>query len=274
MKKRRTWAAAIAVATAVLVLCALDSRLRIARYEIEAAQVTERVRIAFIADLHSCAYGEGQQELIDAVRAQAPDLVLFGGDIFEEDMPHENGMAVVRALAGAYPCCFVTGNHEFWSWDATWLKEQLRQMGAVVLEGDCMPIDDTPLQIIGVDDPTGSGAGAVYESGMREQLDSGFAQAASDKYTILLAHRPEYVQDYVRCGADLVLAGHAHGGQMRLPGLINGLWAPNQGWLPEYAGGMYELGGGKMIVSRGLARETTRLPRIFNRPELVIVDIC
>ena len=70
-----------------------------------------------------------------------------------------------------------------------------------------------------------------------------------------------------------MLCGHAHGGQWRLPGLINGIYAPNQGFLPKYAGGQYQENDTTMIVSRGLARESTRIPRIFNRPELVIIDL-
>ena len=88
-----------------------------------------------------------------------------------------------------------------------------------------------------------------------------------------MTHRPERVSDYAGSGFDLVLAGHAHGGQWRLPGLINGVLAPNQGMFPTYAGGRYEIGGATLIVSRGLARESTRVPRLFNRPELVVVDI-
>ena len=95
-----------------------------------------------------------------------------------------------------------------------------------------------------------------------------------ETFSILLTHRPERVEDYTGRGFDLVLAGHAHGGQWRLPGLINGLIAPNQGLFPRYAGGRYALDGDTtMIVSRGLARESTRIPRLFNRPELVVVDI-
>ena len=91
--------------------------------------------------------------------------------------------------------------------------------------------------------------------------------------TVLLANRPELIEKYDVHDFDLVVSGHAHGGQVRIPGLLNGLYAPNQGWFPPYAGGEYEVNGTTMIVSRGLARETTRLPRIFNRPELVIVEL-
>ncbi len=91
---------------------------------------------------------------------------------------------------------------------------------------------------------------------------------------MLLAHRPELAEKYAAAGAfDLVVAGHAHGGQVRIPGLVNGLLAPHQGWFPRYAGGLYTLDGMTMIVSRGLAREFTLLPRVFNRPEVVLVTV-
>jgi predicted MPP superfamily phosphohydrolase len=91
--------------------------------------------------------------------------------------------------------------------------------------------------------------------------------------TVLLAHRPEYIDSYLDYDFDLILSGHAHGGQWRIPLLINGLYAPNQGWFPKYAGGRYELGNSTFIVSRGLAKESVRVPRIFNPPELVVIDI-
>lgn len=96
----------------------------------------------------------------------------------------------------------------------------------------------------------------------------------SDKeFTILLTHRPELIDKYEQAGFDLVLAGHAHGGQVRIPGIMNGFYAPNQGLLPKYAGGRYEKNGMTMIVSRGLAKESTKFPRFCNPPELVIIDL-
>ena len=94
-----------------------------------------------------------------------------------------------------------------------------------------------------------------------------------DTYTILLSHRPELTKEYTALAFDAVVCGHAHGGQWRLPGLINGVYAPHQGIFPKFAGGLYDLGTTTLIVSRGLARETTLVPRIFNRPELVIMEI-
>ena len=92
-------------------------------------------------------------------------------------------------------------------------------------------------------------------------------------FTLLLAHRPEFFDVYTQYDFDLVLSGHAHGGQWRIPGLINGLFSPNQGWFPKYAGGRYGEDGTIMIVSRGLANNVGAIPRIFNPPELVVVEI-
>lgn len=93
------------------------------------------------------------------------------------------------------------------------------------------------------------------------------------QFNLLLAHRPENAEKYFEYDFDAVLSGHSHGGQFRIPFIMNGFYAPNQGFLPELAGGMYDFGGRKLVVSRGLARESTRIPRIFNRPELVLVNL-
>ena len=98
-------------------------------------------------------------------------------------------------------------------------------------------------------------------------------EADENVFTILLSHRPEYCKTYMKYTFDLVLCGHAHGGQWRIPGILNGLYAPHQGIVPKYAGGRYDSEDMTMIVSRGLAKETTRIPRIFNRPELVVIDV-
>lgn len=92
-----------------------------------------------------------------------------------------------------------------------------------------------------------------------------------DSFNILLAHRPEYIEEYGQYPFDLVLSGHAHGGQWRIPYLMNGLIAPNQGWFPKYAGGLYRHGDMTEIVGRGLLLDWK--PRLFNPPEIVVVDI-
>ena len=94
---------------------------------------------------------------------------------------------------------------------------------------------------------------------------------ADENYTILLSHRPELFDLYCEAGTDLVLSGHAHGGQVRIP-FVGGLVAPNQGLFPEYTEGLYEKDGIKMIVSRGLGNSIIPL-RVNDPPELVLITL-
>ena len=269
-KKRLIWAGAAAAALVGLA-AGLDSRLTAPHYQIESKKLSGTVRVALITDLHSCNYGAGQLELLDAVAAEQPDLVLLGGDIVDDDpgLPAENAYTVVRTLAEQYSTYYVTGNHEFWSGQAEEIKENMASCGAAVLAGtwEDVAVNGQSLRICGVDDP------AAGEAVWTEQLDRVGEAADTSRFTILLTHRPERVEAYMQYDFDLTAAGHAHGGQWRVPGLINGLLAPNQGLFPKYAGGLYRLGGQTMVVSRGLARESTRIPRLFNRPELVVLEL-
>ena len=270
-RRKRLICAGAAVAVAAGLAAGLDSRLTVARYQIESEKCTGGVRVALITDLHCCGYGRGQRELLDAVAAEQPDLVLLGGDIVDDDpsLPVENAYTVVRALAEQYPTCYVTGNHEFWSGRVEEIRETMASCGAVVLAGtwEDVTVNGQTLRICGVDDP------AVGAEEWEKQLDRVGQAADGSRFTILLTHRPERVEAYIRYAVDLTVAGPAHVGQWRVPGLINGLLAPNQGLFPKYAGGRYDLGEQTMVVSRGLARESTRIPRLFNRPELVVLEL-
>lgn len=259
-------AAAIAAAAA-----ALNTRLTLRHYTVESAKVSQSVRLVLLTDLHSCDYGEGQRELLDMVEEQHPDLVLLGGDILDDDpaLPEENAWTVIETLGRSYPTFYVTGNHEFWSGRAEEMKARIAESGVTVLEGEGQTVvfQGQPIHICGIDDP------AVGTDVWQAQLASAARGAAGEGFSILLTHRPERTSAYEGQGFDLILAGHAHGGQWRIPFLLNGLLAPNQGFFPAFAGGRYELGESTLIVSRGLARESTRVPRIFNPPEVVVIDV-
>ena len=150
----------------------------------------------------------------------------------------------------------------------------LRACQVEILEGRSitLEVNNQKISLSGVDDPD-----AEYYTDKGEVFYSKFDAIEKTKdeslFPILLAHRPSYIESYLEYDFDLVLSGHAHGGQCRIPFLVNGVYAPDEEWLPRYAGGQYEFTNGQMIVSRGLARESTRVPRIFNRPELIIVEI-
>ncbi len=261
-----------------LTLPGLVCSLRTVRYALPVDGLASPLRIALVTDLHACAYGEGQRTLLDAVEEQAPDLVLLGGDIFDDLLPDGNAVLLLRELGGKYPCFYVTGNHEYWSGERGFGEKMaaLEACGVRRLSGEAVSVD-AAVTLCGVDDPDawgGRGGWAEYRDGsFSEQAARAYAEAAPGSFTVLLTHRPEQLALYAHLGFDLVLAGHAHGGQWRIPGLLNGLYAPDQGLFPAYAGGRYEKDGTVMIVSRGLARGSTRLPRFYNRPELVLIEL-
>lgn len=255
----------LAAACVLFVVLGWDHKLKTVTYTVESGEITESFRIVCITDLHCCDYGEGQRELLDAVDAAAPGLVVLVGDILDDTMPMEQGYTVLEHLAANWPCYYVTGNH-----DAS-MADRVTALGITVLDGSAEPltVNGQTIRICGISDPLTHGTGdfSVQLAALNQQ------NAAAGGFSLLLAHRPSLIKSCLPGGYDLVLSGHAHGGQWRIPGLLNGLLAPDEGFFPQYAGGYYDMGGTDFIVSRGLARESTRVPRLYNPPELVVVDV-
>lgn len=102
--------------------------------------------------------------------------------------------------------------------------------------------------------------------------DKNLSLLENENYTVLLSHRPELLNLYSDHKMDLVLTGHAHGGQIRLPVSKRGVIAVDQGLLPQYTEGIYRKGVTKMIVSRGLGN-SVYFPRINNCPQLITVTL-
>lgn len=239
-------------------------------YTIYSEKISDSVRMVVLTDLHSCVYGDLQSELIEKIEEQNPDVILMSGDIMDDVMPDKNVIELLEGVANKYPCYYVTGNHEFWSGRVNEQKKIFRSYGVTVLEGDGeeLTINGQRLLICGIDDPE------VGTEVFDEQLSQVSELLSTESYSILLSHRPERFKRYAEKDFDLVISGHAHGGQWRIPLLLpNGLFAPNQGWFPTYTNGIHENCDTKMIVSRGLSRESTKIPRIFNAPELVVVEV-
>lgn len=271
-KRKKIILALIIIVLFILVAC--DLRLKTVRYTFESSKVKKSFKVALITDLHGNWYGKEQSTLIKAIDKEKPDVVLLGGDIFDDIIDYEESEETIAILSKKYKCYYVTGNHEYWSKDIDNIISIVESYGITVLSGDVDTVDINGqlVNICGVEDPEYY----VYVSdsvSIEEQLKQVDEKVNTDYYTILLSHRPEYYDLYSEYGFDLVLSGHAHGGQWRIPGILNGLYAPNQGLFPEYAGGLYEYNGGAMVVSRGLDRQGVKAPRIFNRPELVIIEV-
>lgn len=289
---KKTALLSLSLALLIFLTIACDFRLAVRYYEVEAEYISSPVRIALVTDLHSCYYGKEQKNLVEAIEEQDPDIILLGGDIFDDDINDTNTEIFLSAIEGKYPTYYVTGNHEYWSGTSNFSAKMdiLEKYGVIILNNEykIIEIRGQYINLCGVDDPDAYMFSQGKEKNSDEYLD-GKAETErnfvrnltkvgkvqdSGYFTVLLSHRPEYFEEYAARGFDLVLCGHAHGGQWRIPYILNGLYAPDQGLFPKYAGGRYDKDNTSMIVSRGLARETTLpIPRIFNRPELVIIDI-
>ena len=274
MNKKFIMIVLIIVSCIAFAVLAMDCRLKTVFYSDENPHGDTPVRIALITDLHSCTYGgSDQSDLIEAVRAQNPDAILFGGDIFDDNRPWDAAVTALRALGAEYECYYVSGNHEVRTKRLDEIKRVVKECGITVLDsGDgnyvSMEIGAETIGIYGFDDLK------AYKN-IDEQMEyiKKAKKSSENEYSILLIHHPEHIGRYTELDFDLVLCGHAHGGQWRIPGVFNGVYAPKQGLFPKYAGGFYEVRETTLIVSRGLAKESTMIPRIFNRPELVIIDI-
>lgn len=255
------------------------SELKTQTYQLNSDKLTSHVRIVLISDLHSTMYGTDQAELIGAINKAQPDVILLAGDLFDVYREHDGAKQLSNAIGKAYQCFYVTGNHEYSCIEFDEMLDYFRQCGFTVLDGDSrlIKVNGQRINICGISDPIAYLGASISpdESTFSWQsvLDRCIKQNREiDSYSILVTHRPERVESYAASGFDLIVAGHAHGGQARLPGLINGVYAPNQGLFPNYAGGMYMLTAQtSMVVSRALCRNV--IPRIFNPPELVIIDI-
>jgi uncharacterized protein len=225
-------------------------------------------KIVQLSDLHSKSFGKEQEKLIDKVIRSSPDIIVFTGDLVDQKKYDEHiSMKLMTELTETAPVYFVSGNHEWWSGRFPALEEKLGTAGVTVLRNEALHIKMGSEKIVlaGIDDPAG---GQSTEESLNASLQN---IPVNDTFTILLSHRPELFTLYAEHDADLIFSGHAHGGQVRIP-LLGGLVAPDQGFLPEYDGGKYEIGGSQMIVNRGLGNSI--IPqRLFNRPEIIVVTL-
>lgn len=264
----------IIIIAIIVSVFAFDTELKIVNYDLKTDKISGDVKLALVTDLHSCLYGENQIQLTEAIDNYKPDAILMGGDIFDDYYINENSNILIENIVKKYKTYYVSGNHEWWSGKMDEHFDYLTNMGVTVLRGDTdyLSINDNIIAVSGVDDPEVDRYDEPFRS-HNEQLEVIGDNIGSENYNILLAHRPENVNNYINYDFDLILSGHAHGGQWRIPNVLNGFYAPNQGFLPEWAGGIYGFEDRTLIVSRGLSRENTKLPRIFNRPELVFITI-
>ncbi len=229
-------------------------------------------RIVQVSDLHNEEFGAENKKLLKLIEEAEADIIVLTGDLIDSRRTDiETALRFAEKAAAIAPTYYVTGNHESRIADFGVLKAGLEKANVTVLQNESVQLERNGAQItlLGLDDP---GFGDEYyftDSEIIEGVLSGIEK--SENYTVMLAHRPHLLSAYSDFGADLVLSGHAHGGQFILP-YYGGVIAPGQGFFPKYYRGIYELLDTKMVVSRGLGNSVVPI-RFNNRPELVVVEL-
>ena len=231
-------------------------------------------RIAHISDLHNAEMGKDNEKLLDMLRETEPDIIAITGDIIDSRNTNiDIALQFTKAAMEIAPCYYVTGNHEARVSEYDELKEGLIEQGVALLDDERIELElsGETIVLLGVNDPSFQtdylfgDSETVIQSKLQEIINE------EDTYTILLSHRPELFKVYTESKVNLVLSGHAHGGQFRIP-FMGGLVAPNQGLFPKYDAGLYTEENTNMIVSRGIGNSI--LPfRFNNRPEVILIEL-
>ncbi len=274
-----------AVSAALFFLWSLwrdSSRFVRVDYQFRSKKIKKRCRMVMLSDLHDKEYGKENCRLIEAIDQAEPDLILIAGDMLTaNDRKTDDRVALhlVQQLARKYPVYYGMGNHEYrlkiyrYSCNNQYLhyEQGIKAAGVHLLQNATAVLKEYGIEISGLEM-----ARAFYKrwkhTEMPEQyLREVLGEAGRENFQLLIAHNPDYMQRYAEWGAELVVSGHVHGGVVRIPGL-GGLISPMMHLFPYYDGGLYEEGGCRMVLGRGLGMHTIPL-RLFNPGELVVITL-
>ena len=257
---------------------------RIVRYSFVNGKLkTDHFRFALIADLHDYDHGNGNEEVLKALDAEAPDAVFFAGDMVTSSMEPEyhSGVALefIRAVASKYPIYYGIGNHEEklrrcpddFPGEYDKYVNALADIGVRMLINEKVSIDDKGINVYGLDLEHEYFRKLKTRWMPDDHLEKKFGKCDPDRVSILLAHNPEQFPVYAKWHPDYVLSGHVHGGIVNIP-FLGGVISPQLKLFPKYDAGLFEENGSTMILSRGLGSHTIPV-RVFNKAEVVIVDL-
>lgn len=256
-----------------------NTRIVVTTMEVESERLPKEFdgyRIVQVSDLHNDEFGEKNERLLAVIKEAKPDMIAITGDLLDSRRTSvEKAANFVKEAVKIAPCYYVTGNHESrMKKEYAQLEEAMTEAGAYVLRNAKVSLekDGETIALAGIDDPRfvlASDKVEKMEKVIGKVLDGIVQDVPDEQFTILLSHRPELFELYCDYDFDLVLTGHVHGGQFRIPG-IGGIIGPGQGLLPDYDAGLYSKENTKMILSRGLGQSIIPF-RLNNPPELVVV---
>lgn len=243
------------------------------KYEIESKKIVGNVKIVMISDLHSIPQKNGFKKLFERINSENPDMLILAGDIFDVKRNDSGAVSFLEHIPENIPTFYVTGNHEHKTGKLDLYINTLEKFGVCVL--DCtkakLDIRGNSFCVCGISDMRKKDHDDVNYD-FQKEIKNKFSDNGNG-FNILAAHNPFFVDDYLKGDFDLILSGHTHGGQVRIPFLINGLYNRSAGFFPPYCGGVYKHGNVYHVVGRGVSNNPRWCPRIFNRKEVVSVTL-
>ena len=264
--------------TLFVVMCIDINRFVTKEYTIYSDRIKDKLDIVLLADMHNKEFGRDNYKLIKAIKDFEPDIICCVGDMMTAKKDGYSKAVSLFSYLKEYPIYYSLGNHEYHTkiyperhgdtYDV--YTEKIKELGVHVLENDHIDLADRKIRMQGlmIDEK-------YYKKTVKAQMSSQYVTDLTgmdgSEYTILLAHNPEYFEQYAQAGADLVFAGHVHGGLMRLP-VLGGVISPKLKLFPKYDGGIFTHDNSQMVLSRGLGYHTLPL-RIFNPGELICVHL-
>lgn len=253
-------------------------------YDIYTDKIDGDYSFALLSDLHGYTYGDGNQRLIDALEKASPDAVLCAGDMLtghniNGEIRYQAGLHLLSELARKYPVYMANGNHErklhdyklYFGDIYDQYIEMLREAGVTVINNDSIAIKDKNIRITGLDLELDYFQKVIKKKMEADHLETLLGKSSKDEFQVLIAHNPQYFEEYVGWGADLAVSGHVHGGIIRLP-FLGGVISPSIALFPKYDGGLYEMNGRHMLLSRGLGTHSIHV-RLFNPAEADIIRV-
>lgn len=265
-----------------LLVMAVDcNRFTIREYHCSDRRLEKDVKIVLLSDLHDKSFGKDNRRLIAAIDRIHPDMVLVAGDMYTASMNQDAAAArkLMAELASRYPIYYGNGNHEhktgLYPEDYGYVyqnyAQELSRLKVRHLINQKVQLPGMGMAIYGLEPDR-----EYYGKFKRKKMDKGYLEKLLGRpdileFSVLIAHNPDYFEEYAAWGADLIVSGHVHGGLMRLP-VFGGVISPAMRLFPKYDGGLFKEGSSTMVLSRGLGTHTLPI-RIFNPGELVVIGL-
>lgn len=261
------------------------NKLEVVSYVIEDEKIPQEFDdyiIVQISDLHNKSFGKNNSYLINEINKIKPQVIFITGDLIDgENKNFQVALDLLKELTDKYNVYYITGNHEQkalikkYKYLYKQYFESLNDLPVIHLDNEKIKLekDNKHINLYGLTVPF-----KCYKylfdknkdiSLHHNFLEDNLPKINKNEYNILLAHTPFYFDEYVKWGADLILAGHVHGGIIRLP-FIGGLLSPNRHFFPKYDLGKYNKDNSTMIVTKGLGGSKL-LVRVNCKPEIVKV---